>query len=280
MKDLLANLKAGSLDWELAQEIDPERLPVHIAIIMDGNGRWANGRNLPRVAGHRAGIEPVRVAVETAARLGLRALTLYAFSTENWKRPRAEVDTLWRLLRLYLRRELPEIIGNDIQFRCMGRMDELPGPVRQELEAAVDTTANNRGMRLNVAVNYSGRAELVDAVNAIVDDARLEGNLSQLQVTEESIAARLYTAGLPDPDLLIRTSGEMRISNFLLWQIAYSELYVTNTLWPDFKRSDLLTAILDYQKRDRRFGGVKGEHTNADQAKDDVWAEAVGVPVR
>ena len=277
MKDLLANLKPGCLDWELAQEIDPERLPAHIAIIMDGNGRWANSRNLPRVAGHRAGIEPVRIAVETSARLGLRALTLYAFSTENWKRPRAEVDTLWRLLRLYLRRELPEIIGNDIQFRCMGRMDELPAPVRQELEAAADSTANNRGMRLNVAVNYSGRAELVDAVNAIVNDARLEGNWSRLHVTEESIAAHLYTAGLPDPDLLIRTSGEMRISNFLLWQIAYAELYVTNTLWPDFKRADLLTAILDYQKRDRRFGGLKSA---ADQANEDVWAEAVGVPMR
>ena len=277
MKDLLANLKPGCVDWELAQQIDPERLPAHIAIIMDGNGRWANSRNLPRVAGHRAGIEPVRIAVETSARLGLRALTLYAFSTENWKRPRAEVDTLWRLLRLYLRRELPDIIGNDIQFRCMGRMDELPAPVRQELEAAVDSTAGNRGMRLNVAVNYSGRAELVDAVNAIVDDARLEGTVSKLRVTEESIAARLYTAGLPDPDLLIRTSGEMRISNFLLWQIAYAELYVTNTLWPDFKRSDLLTAILDYQRRDRRFGGLKSA---ADQANDDVWAEPAGVHVR
>ncbi len=277
MKDLLADLKPGSMDWGLAHQIDPERLPVHIAIIMDGNGRWAKSRNLPRVAGHRAGIEPVRVAVETCARLGLEALTLYAFSTENWKRPRAEVDTLWRLLRLYLRRELPEIIGNDIQFRCLGRMDELPAPVRQELEAAMDSTAGNRGMRLNVAVNYSGRAELVDAVNAMLDDARLEGTLGQLRVTEESLEAHLYTAGLPDPDLLIRTSGEMRISNFLLWQIAYSELYVTSTLWPDFRRTDLLTAILDYQKRDRRFGGLKSD---AEKADDDVWAEPVGVHVR
>ncbi len=277
MKDLLADLKPGSVDWGLAQEVDPERLPVHIAIIMDGNGRWAKSRNLPRVAGHRAGIEPVRVVVETCARLGLQALTLYAFSTENWKRPRLEVDTLWRLLRLYLRRELPEIMGNDIQFRCLGRMDELPAPVQQELEAAIDSTAHNRGMRLNVAVNYSGRAELVDAVNAIVDDARLEGSLNKLRITEESIGSRIYTAGLPDPDLLIRTSGEMRISNFLLWQIAYAELYVTNTLWPDFKRADLLRAILNYQKRDRRFGGLKSESERADE---DVWAEPVGVHVR
>jgi undecaprenyl diphosphate synthase len=268
MKNLFEILKPGSHDWGLAEALDPDRLPAHIAIIMDGNGRWAARRNLPRVAGHRAGIEPVRIAVESCARLGLQALTLYAFSAENWKRPRAEVDTLWRLLRLYLRRELPEIMRNDIQFGCMGRMDGLPAPVRQELEAAMESTAGNRGMRLNVAINYSGRAELVDALNAILDDARLEGSLAQLRIDEEAISARLYTAGLPDPDLLIRTSGEMRISNFLLWQIAYAELYVTDTLWPDFRRTDLLRAILDYQKRDRRFGGLS------------PWAEPVGAVAR
>src|SRR5437016_408491 len=256
MKDLLDDLKPLSKDWALAKRIDPEHIPAHIAIIMDGNGRWASRRSLPRVAGHRAGIEPVRIAVETCARVGLQALTLYAFSTENWKRPRTEVDTLWRLLRVYLRRELPEIMRNDIRFTCMGRLDGLPTTVRQELDAAMESTASNRGMRLNVAVNYSGRAELVDALNAIIEDARIHGSLNRLHITEESIASRLYTAGLPDPDLLIRTSGEMRISNFLLWQIAYAELYVTETLWPDFRRTDLLQAVLEYQKRDRRFGGL------------------------
>ena len=256
MKDLLEVLKPGSKDWILANSIDPSRLPAHIAIIMDGNGRWARRRNLPRVAGHKAGMEPVRNTVETCTRLGIQALTLYAFSAENWKRPRAEVDMLWRLLRLYLSRELPELLRNGIRFTCMGRMDQLPAPVRQELETAIEATAHNTGMRLNVAINYSGRAELVDAVNAIIEDARLEGRLRELRIDEQAIASRLYTAGLPDPDLLIRTSGEMRISNFLLWQIAYAELYVTETLWPDFRRADLLHAILDYQKRDRRFGGL------------------------
>ena len=260
---------------ELFNLIDPGRLPAHIAIIMDGNGRWARRRNLPRVAGHRAGLEAVRTTVETCARLGIQALTLYAFSAENWKRPRAEVDTLWRLLRLYLSRELPEILGNGIRFTCMGRMDQLPAQVRQELEAAIDATAHNSGMRLNVALNYSGRAELVDALNAIVEDARLEGRLRELRVDEEAIAARLYTAGLPDPDLLIRTSGEMRISNFLLWQIAYAELYVTETLWPDFRQTDLLHAILDYQKRDRRFGGLNPAGTEETE-----WIEAAGTLAR
>jgi undecaprenyl diphosphate synthase len=276
MKDLIEALKPGSKDWLLAKAIDPDRLPSHIAIIMDGNGRWARRRNLPRVAGHKAGVEPVRIAVETCTRLGIQALTLYAFSVENWKRPRAEVDTLWRLLRLYLRRELPEIMRNGIRFTCMGRLDGLPPQVRSELEAAVEATAQNTGMRLNVAINYSGRAELVDALNAIIQDARLEGRLRDLHIDEQSIASRLYTAGMPDPDLLIRTSGEMRISNFLLWQIAYAELYVTDTLWPDFRRADLLHAILDYQKRDRRFGGLSldGERVH------DEWVEVTGTIAR
>jgi undecaprenyl diphosphate synthase len=276
MKDLIEALKPGSKDWLLAEAVDPDRLPSHIAIIMDGNGRWARRRNLPRVAGHKAGVEPVRIAVETCTRLGIQALTLYAFSVENWKRPRAEVDTLWRLLRLYLRRELPEIMRNGIRFTCMGRLDGLPPQVRSELEAAVEATAQNTGMRLNVAINYSGRAELVDALNAIIEDARLEGRLRDLHIDEQSIASRLYTAGMPDPDLLIRTSGEMRISNFLLWQIAYAELYVTDTLWPDFRRADLLHAILDYQKRDRRFGGLSldGERVH------DEWVEVTGTIAR
>ncbi len=273
MKELFAALTPGSKDWLLAESIDSGRLPAHIAIIMDGNGRWARMRNLPRAAGHRAGVEAVRTTVEICSRLGIQALTLYAFSVENWKRPRAEVDMLWRLLRFYLRRELPEIMRNEIRFTCMGRLDGLPPQVRQELETSIDATARNNGMRLNVAINYSGRAELVDAVNAIVEDARIEGRLRDLYIDEQAIAERLYTAGLPDPDLLIRTSGEKRVSNFLLWQIAYAELYVTDTLWPDFRRADLLDAILDYQRRDRRFGGLS---LNAERANQEVWAEAVG----
>jgi undecaprenyl diphosphate synthase len=236
--------------------IDPDRLPAHIAIIMDGNGRWAKRRSLPRAAGHRAGMEAVRATVEACAQIGVGALTLYAFSAENWKRPRTEVEMLWRLLLLYLQRELAEIVRQDIQLSAMGRLDELPATVRDRLDAACAATAGNRGMRLNVAINYSGRAELVDALNAIVEEARIEGRLPELRVDEDLIASRLYTAGLSDPDLVIRTSGEMRISNFLLWQIAYSEIYVTDTLWPDFRRGDLLSAILEYQKRDRRFGGL------------------------
>ncbi len=252
MKALFDVLRPEEQDYALATAIDPDRLPAHIAIIMDGNGRWAKRRNLPRVAGHKAGIDPVRVTVETCARLGLRALTLYAFSVENWKRPRAEVDMLWRLLRLYLRAELPDMARNDIRFTAIGRIEALPDFVRAELEETVLATAGNRGLHLNLAINYGGRAELVDAVKALIEDSRRR----DIVIDEEAIAARLYTAGTPDPDLLIRTSGEMRVSNFLLWQIAYSELYVTDTLWPDFSRTDLLRAILDYQKRDRRFGGL------------------------
>ena len=277
MKDLLDVLKPGSKDWALANTIDPNRLPAHIAIIMDGNGRWAKKRNLPRAAGHKAGVEAVRITVETCTRLGIQALTLYAFSAENWKRPRAEVDTLWRLLRVYLRRELPEILSNGIRFTCMGRLDGLPPQVREELQNTIDATSRNTGMRLNVAINYSGRAELVDAINAIVEDARLEGRLRDLRIDEEAIASRLYTADLPDPDLLIRTSGEMRISNFLLWQIAYAELYVTDTLWPDFRRMDLLQAILDYQKRDRRFGGLSPER---ERTRPDESVEVAGTIAR
>jgi undecaprenyl diphosphate synthase len=270
-------LKPGDRDWVLAQQLDPQRLPAHIAIIMDGNGRWARGRNLPRVAGHKAGMESVRAVVETCARLGIGALTLYAFSVENWKRPQAEVEMLWRLLGVYLERELATIIEQNIQLSAMGRLDELPTVVRDELESARLATATNTGMRLNVALNYGGRTELADAMNAILDEARADGSLAGLKVDEQAIAARLYTAGLPDPDLLIRTSGEMRISNFLLWQIAYSELYVTETLWPDFRRADLLEALLDFQKRDRRFGGLSPAVHPA-KMESPVTLEALGSP--
>jgi len=270
MKPLLDVLKPGAKDWALARAIDPDKLPVHIAIIMDGNGRWAKQRNLPRVAGHRAGVEPVRVTVETCARLGIRYLTLYAFSVENWKRPRAEVDTLWQLLRVYLRRELPSLQDNDIRLNTIGRVEALPAAARGELEAAVRATSMNGGLQVNLAINYGGRSELVDAVNAILDQARQRGDIERLRVSDGLLASHLYTAGIPDPDLLIRTSGEMRVSNFLLWQIAYAELYVTDTLWPDFKRADLLNAVLDYQKRDRRFGGLSA----ASAPPEEHWIQA------
>jgi undecaprenyl diphosphate synthase len=256
MKALLETLKPGERDWELATSLDPARLPAHIAIIMDGNGRWANRRHMPRVAGHQAGVAPVRSTVETCARLGIQDLTLYAFSCENWKRPATEVETLWHLLRFYLRKEMPELQKNRIRLGAIGRLEGLPADVRAELEAAVEATSSNGGLRVNLAINYSGRAEIVDAVNGLIEAARAEGRLDSLRIDEESIASRLYTASSPEPDLLIRTSGEMRISNFLLWQIAYSELYVTETLWPDFGRTELLTAILAYQKRERRYGGL------------------------
>src|SRR6266404_4847610 len=252
MKAFLEALAPGDADWALAGALDPDRLPAHIAIIMDGNGRWAKRRSMPRVAGHKAGIQPVRDTVETCARLGLRALTLYAFSVENWKRPCAEVETLWRLLRLYMRAELPEMQRNDIRFHAIGRLDALPDFVREELHAAERSTSANTGLQVNLAINYGGRAELVDAVKALVEDARRR----EIVIDEAAISARLYTAGMPDPDLLIRTSGEMRVSNFLLWQIAYAELFVTETLWPDFNRPRLLEAFVDFQKRDRRYGGI------------------------
>jgi len=280
MKAFLDAITPGDADWALAKTLDPLRLPRHIAIIMDGNGRWANRRSLPRVAGHKAGIGPVRSAVESCARLGVKVLTLYAFSVENWKRPRAEVETLWRLLRFYLRRELPELQKNDIRLEAIGRLEALPAQVRAELDAAVEATSRNRGLLVNLAINYGGRAELVDAVNAALDDARRNGNLSTLRFDEQTISANLYTSRSPDPDLLIRTSGEMRISNFLLWQIAYAELYITDTLWPDFGRSDLIRAILDFQKRNRRFGGLDPGSGAGDPANEPHLVEALGVPSR
>jgi undecaprenyl diphosphate synthase len=218
---------------------------------MDGNGRWAAQRHLPRVEGHRAGIESVRDTVETAARLGIDVLTLYAFSIENWKRPAAEVGTLMVLLKRYLRSELKTLLRNDIQFHVVGRMEALADDVQQELRLAMERTAGNQGMRFNIALNYGGRAEIVDAARRA-----LAAGIAPEALDEERFAGFLYTAGQPDPDLLIRTSGEMRVSNFLLWQIAYAEIYVTETLWPDFRRRDLIEAVLAYQKRERRYGGI------------------------
>ena len=270
MQDFLDWAKPGSEEAQLASVLDPSTFPRHIAVIMDGNGRWARRRHLPRVAGHRAGVKSVREIIEACCRLNLNALTLYAFSVENWKRPRSEVETLWDLLRHYLHRELPSLKRNNVRFQVIGRIDQLPENVQNDLDYAILETSANSGLLLNVALNYGGRAELVDAVNSLL--ARSRQLDTPLQVDEETISNELYTAGLPDPDLLIRTSGEMRISNFLLWQIAYAEILVTEQLWPDFRTVDLLHALLDYQKRERRYGGL-GHSTQEPEPA----AELVGV---
>ena len=220
---------------QLLEKLDLRRLPRHIAVIMDGNGRWAERRHLPRIAGHRAGVNKTREIVDACAKLGVPCLTLYAFSLENWRRPQAETTFLMRLLREYLKREIPSLHKNNIRFLAIGRASELPEAVRKDIDESMRMTARNTGMKLAVALNYGGRAELVDAFNAMLDRIRADG-LSAFQADEQTISSHLYTAGLPDPDLLIRTSGEMRVSNFLLWQIAYAEIYVTETLWPDFSR--------------------------------------------
>ena len=253
LEQLLAWTPPGSPDEALARQVNFEQLPAHVAIIMDGNGRWAAQRHLPRVEGHRAGIDSVRDVVETAARLGIHVLTLYAFSVENWKRPRAEINTLMMLLKRYLRLELSTLLSNNIRFRVIGRPEELAPDVRHELEVGIRQTGANTGMLFNIALNYGGRAEIVDAVRRAI-----RSGVSPDDLDERRFGDFLYTAGQPDPDLLIRTSGEMRVSNFLLWQIAYSEIWVTETLWPDFRRRHLLEAVVAYQKRDRRYGGIKG----------------------
>jgi undecaprenyl diphosphate synthase len=252
LEQLLAWIPPGSPDETLARQVNVEQLPAHVAIIMDGNGRWAAQRHLPRVEGHRAGIESVRDVVEASARLGIGVLTLYAFSVENWKRPRAEVNTLMMLLKRYIRIELGTLLKNNIKFRVIGRPDELAADVQRELEIGVRQTAANTGMQFNIALNYGGRAEIVDAARRA-----MAAGIAPDDLDERRFGDFLYTAGQPDPDLLIRTSGEMRVSNFLLWQIAYAEIWVTETLWPDFRRRDLLEAVVAYQKRDRRYGGIK-----------------------
>jgi undecaprenyl diphosphate synthase len=252
LEQVLASVQPGSPEESLARQVDFDRLPAHVAIIMDGNGRWAAQRKLPRVEGHRAGIDAVRDVVETSARLGVPVLTLYAFSVENWKRPRAEVSTLMTLLKRYLRLELDTLLKNDIRFKVIGRTEELAPDVRDELALATARTAGNGGMQFNIALNYGGRAEIVDAVRRLV-----QSGADPAAIDEQRFSEFLYTAGQPDPDLLIRTSGEMRVSNFLLWQIAYAEIWFTDTLWPDFRCRHLLEAVVAYQKRDRRYGGIK-----------------------
>jgi undecaprenyl diphosphate synthase len=255
LQDLLAVVPSGSEEQALVRSIDWERLPRHVAIIMDGNGRWAKLRHKRRVEGHRAGIASVRDVVETSARLGLQVLTLYAFSIENWKRPKTEVSTLMGLLKLYLRRELDTLLRNNIRFQVIGRMNELSPDVQAELQRGMDRTRHATGLLFNIALNYGGRAEITDAVRRLTTDLLANGR-DPSHIDESLLSSYLYTAGQPDPDLLIRTSGELRVSNFLLWQIAYAEIWVTEVLWPDFRRRDLLQAIADFQKRERRYGGI------------------------
>ena len=290
---------------ELLEQLDLSRMPRHVAVIMDGNGRWAQRRHLPRIAGHRYGTKTARTTIETCARLNIEALTLYAFSVENWRRPKVETDFLMQLLREYIRKEMPLIQRNNIRMRFLGRIDELPPGVQKDVRQATEQTAANAGMCLCIAFNYGGRAEIVDAMNAILaqragngngqatngsnghgtmkrnghvsvnhtngeadQHKRADSNGHFQRITEDEVSSYLYTEGLPDPDLLIRTSGEMRVSNFLLWQIAYAEMYVSETLWPDFNRARLLEALVEFQKRDRRYGGLRQPNSspNSDEA--------------
>ena len=251
---MLAAVAPGSPEEALIRQIDFGRLPRHVAIIMDGNGRWAAARHLLRVEGHRAGIAAVRETVETSARMGISVLTLYAFSVENWKRPDTEISALMGLLKHYLRLELKTLLKNNIRFHVIGQRDRLGREIRDELEMAEARTAGNAGMLFNIALSYGGRAEIVDAAKKAIRE-----RIDPEELDEPRFASLLYTAGQPDPDLLIRTSGEMRVSNFLLWQIAYAEIWVTDALWPDFRARHLLDAVVDYQKRDRRYGAIASE---------------------
>ena len=235
------------------KEIDLTRLPQHIAIIMDGNGRWAERHAMGRIMGHRKGADSVRETVRTCRRIGIRYLTLYAFSMENWLRPKAEVRALLRLLKEYLKNEVQEMMDQDIHLVAIGNLDSLGESVHMTLKETMDRTAHNQGMVLNLALSYGGRDEIVEAARRMVSDG-LAGNITPEEVTKDLFAGYLYTTGLPDPDLLIRTGGECRISNFLLWQMAYTEFYFTEILWPDFREQHLLRAIADYQQRERRFG--------------------------
>jgi undecaprenyl diphosphate synthase len=264
---LQAKIPAGldRKESEVYRHLDPARLPQHIAIIMDGNGRWAKRRHMPRVAGHRAGVEAVRSTVQTAARIGIRAITLYAFSEENWKkRPKSEVDFLMRLLSRYLKAEVPTLNKNNIRMEYIGRQQQLPDDVQERMAWARESTAHNSGTVMTLALNYSARSEIVDAFRSMVKAATQNGGIDHLHIDEDTVAEHLYTRDLPDPDLVVRTSGEMRLSNFLLWQLAYAEIWVTPTLWPDFRGVHLLEGIAEYQKRERRYGGLNHHDLKAD----------------
>ena len=249
-------VKPNTVEAKFLAAIDETRLPQHIAVIMDGNGRWAKQRGKPRIFGHRAGAESVRAIIDTCRRLEIKAVTLYAFSTENWKRPRTEIKGLMQMLKRYIRSELKEVNANNIRFQAIGDIYGLADDVQKEIAAATQTTAKNTGMVMSVALNYGARAEIVRAARLAFADIERRNDVID-HLTEADIERNLYTHNLPDVDLLIRTSGEFRISNFLLWQLAYSEIYVTPTLFPDFRRPEVFEAVLDYQKRERRFGDVK-----------------------
>jgi undecaprenyl diphosphate synthase len=250
-----AKPKAASMESSSVEKRSPSTLPNHIAIIMDGNGRWAQAQGLPRVEGHRKGADTVQRMLEACGRIGIQYLTLYCFSNENWKRPQSELDFLMRLLKQYLIQERPTLMKNNIRLRIIGRRDGLPAEVLEEMDRSVEASAKNTSLTLCLAINYGARQELVDTMRSIANDVAT-GNLSVEAIDENTIADRLYTADIPDPDLLIRTSGEMRISNFLLWQISYSELWVTSKAWPEFSDADLEEALAEYSNRQRRFGGL------------------------
>lgn len=244
------------MDEERLEKVKQKgNFPRHIAIIMDGNGRWAKKQGLPRVAGHREGIQSVRTVVELCTRLGIEVLTLYTFSTENWRRPREEVSALMGLLVETLRKEIKKLVKNNIRFTVIGNMDRLPVEIQQSVQEAIQMTQNNTGLILNLALSYGSREEIVHAVKSIAEKVK-QRQLQPEDISQEIIQAHLYTAELPDPDLLIRTSGESRVSNFLLWQLAYTEIYITDVLWPDFRENEFFLAIEDYQRRERRFGKV------------------------
>jgi undecaprenyl diphosphate synthase len=253
-------IKSKSVEAELLAQIDFARLPNHIAIIMDGNGRWAKQRGKPRIFGHREGAESVRSILDTCARLQIKAVTLYAFSTENWKRPETEVSGLMQMLKLYLKNELRTVHKNNIRFQAIGKIEGLSADLQKQIASATEFTANNTGTILSVALNYGGRAEILEAAKKAAKKL-IEQGKSLDSLSDADIEANLYTNNLPEVDLLIRTSGEFRISNFLLWQLAYSEIYVTPTLFPDFRRAEIFKAIIDFQKRERRFGGVESSES-------------------
>jgi len=245
----------SSTSFHVPEGLDVLKLPKHVAIIMDGNGRWAEKRLMNRIRGHEAGAETVRVIVRTCREIGIPVLTLYAFSTENWQRSKIEVATLMSLLKKFLDSEEKEMIENNIRLNAIGQLDNLPGNVYKSLKRTIEITGKNDGMMLNLALSYGGRAEIVNMVKAIAVKAR-DDKIDPGSITPEIVSDHLYTRGLPDPDLLIRTSGEMRISNFLLWQIAYTEIFITDTLWPDFGRDEFIRILIDFQNRERRFGNV------------------------
>lgn len=248
--------KVDSSEKNLKARLDLSRLPRHVAIIMDGNGRWALRRGMPRAFGHRAGVESLRDVVRVSSEIGLQVLTVYAFSTENWKRPQEEIDTLMDLLVEYLHKEIEELLANNVRVRAIGKIDELPAHAREAVHIAHERTAHCTGLNLNIALNYGGRAELVEAVRVICAKVA-GGELAPGDVDQQVISNHLYTAGQPDPDLLIRPSGEYRVSNFLLWQLAYTEFWLSDLMWPEFGRVHLIRALVDYQNRQRRFGGLK-----------------------